>query len=120
MTSRVTCIVAVICREKEKLKEREDAWLKIDELARKNPNVSTLDCQITKEKINNQLWGRDYVVACFHVHKNIQNHQIVICILMQDVVSQVNEAFIDLVWPSCVVDNPSDDNLLNPGMPGFK
>lgn len=79
MTSRV--IVAVICREKEKLKEREDAWLKIDELARKNPNVSTLDCQITKEKINNQLWGRDYVVACFHVHKNIQNHQIVICFL---------------------------------------
>ena len=50
MTSRV--IVAVICREKEKLKEREDAWLKIDELARKNASVSTLDCQITKDKIN--------------------------------------------------------------------
>ena len=28
-------------REKDKLKEREEAWVKIDELARKNPNVST-------------------------------------------------------------------------------
>ena len=27
-------------REKDKLKEREEAWMKIDELARKNPNVS--------------------------------------------------------------------------------
>lgn len=72
MTSRV--IVAVICREKEKLKEREDAWLKIDELARKNPNVSTLDCQITKD-INNQLWGMGYVVACFHVLNCMENNQ---------------------------------------------
>ena len=53
MTTRI--IVAVIFREKDKLKEREEAWLKIDELARKNPNVSTLDCQIIKDKINNQL-----------------------------------------------------------------
>ena len=52
LTSRI--FVAVILREKEKHKEREEAWLKIDELARKNPNVSTLDCQITKDKINNQ------------------------------------------------------------------
>lgn len=35
-------IVGVIVREKEKLKEREEAWLKIDELARKNPIVSTV------------------------------------------------------------------------------
>ena len=27
-------------REKDKLKEREEAWMKIDELARKNPDVS--------------------------------------------------------------------------------
>ena len=63
LTSRI--IVAVILREKEKLKEREEAWLKIDELARKNPNVSTLDSQITKDKINNQLWDREYVVTVF-------------------------------------------------------
>jgi len=36
LTTRI--IVAVILREKEKLKEREEAWLKIDELAHKNPN----------------------------------------------------------------------------------
>jgi len=53
LTTRI--IVAVILREKEKLKEREEAWLKIDELARKNPNVSTLDCQTIKDNINNQL-----------------------------------------------------------------
>ena len=47
LTTRI--IVAVILREKEKLKEREEAWLKIDELARENPNVSTLDCQIIKD-----------------------------------------------------------------------
>ena len=29
-------------REKDKLKEREEAWMKIDELARKNPNVSRI------------------------------------------------------------------------------
>ena len=31
---------ATFLREKDKLKEREEAWMKIDELARKNPNVS--------------------------------------------------------------------------------
>lgn len=29
-------------REKEKLKEREEAWIKLHELARKNPVVSLL------------------------------------------------------------------------------
>jgi len=43
-------IVAVVLREKEKLKEREEAWLKIDELARKNPNVSKLYRQIIKDE----------------------------------------------------------------------
>jgi len=47
LTSRI--IVAVILKEKEKLKEKEEAWRKIDELALKNPNVSTLDCQIIKD-----------------------------------------------------------------------
>ena len=53
LTTRI--IVAVILRGKERLKEGEEAWLKIDELARKNTNVSTLDCQIRKDKSNNQL-----------------------------------------------------------------
>jgi len=43
-------IVAVVLREKEKLKEREEAWLKIDKLARKNPNVSKLYHQIIEDK----------------------------------------------------------------------
>ena len=54
LTTRI--IVAVILREKEKLKEREEAWLKIDELARKNPNVSTLDCRIRRDKSAYQLY----------------------------------------------------------------
>ena len=32
--------IGTFLREKDKLKEREEAWMKIDELARKNPNVS--------------------------------------------------------------------------------
>ena len=77
LTSRI--IVAVILREKEKLKEREEAWLKIDELARKNPNVSTLDSQITKDKINNQLWDLGSMLllfSCSELHTKPSNSNV--------------------------------------------
>ena len=32
--------IVCVLREKDKLKEREEAWMKIDELARRNPDVS--------------------------------------------------------------------------------
>lgn len=32
--------IMCVLREKDKLKEREEAWMKIDELARRNPDVS--------------------------------------------------------------------------------
>ena len=34
--------LVITLREKEDLKKREEAWLKIDELARKNPDVSII------------------------------------------------------------------------------
>ena len=34
--------MVITLREKEDLKKREEAWLKIDELARKNPDVSII------------------------------------------------------------------------------
>ena len=67
MTTRF--IVAVVFREKEKLKEREEAWLKIDELARKNPNVSKLYPLTVKDK----LLGRELLpVFMFFFYKTIK------------------------------------------------
>lgn len=34
------CFVSLVCREKAKLKEREEAWIKIENLAKSNPQVT--------------------------------------------------------------------------------
>lgn len=43
-------------REKDKLKEREEAWMKIDELARKNPNVSNTLLVAVKSLLHPLTW----------------------------------------------------------------
>ena len=90
-------IVAVVLREKEKLKEREEAWLKIDELARKNPNVSKLYHQIIKDKYINYEVGSCYLFSCSLQTKPSNYNLPYGGCGVPFVAMQVDEAFVNLV-----------------------